>query len=92
MLYTEKNTGSQPNKVRVPNNCFNPLGAPNFCDHEGSRTFMYTDRGFQRINELPYDFSQGGYMEHSNDFKLPMLAIVSRSGDWGDFPSRLLKH
>jgi|SRR5215469_583034 len=82
MMYREKNTGRQRNTAIVANNCFNPLGAPNFCDHEGSRTFIFTGRGFRRINEMDYNFVQGGYFSHFTDFACPLLAIVSRNGDW----------
>lgn len=64
--------------------CFSSVFAPNFRDHEGSRTFIYTDDGFVPINRMPrrvYDRLLLQFYPQQL-FRAPFLAIVSRDGDW----------
>ena len=64
--------------------CFSSVFAPNFRDHEGSRTFIYTDDGFVPINQVPrrvYDRLLLQFYPQQL-FRAPFLAIVSRNGDW----------
>ena len=74
--------------------CFQPLGAPNFRDHDGSRTYMLTDQGFKRTNEINHQvmerlWCQNYTLDEKTGTSLiaplvqgPLIAIVSRDHEW----------
>ena len=78
-----RNIGTKSQTVMTANNCFNLLGAANFRDHEGCRSLILTDRGLRRVNQLHRTIRSGTCYEHlPTDFSNPLMAVVSRNGEW----------
>ena len=78
-----RNIGTKSQTVMTTNNCFNLLGAANFRDHEGCRTLILTDRGLRRVDQLHRTIRSGTCYEHlPTDFTTPLMAVVSRNGEW----------
>lgn len=78
-----RNIGTKSQTVMSANNCFNLLGAASFRDHEGCRTLILTDRGFRRVDQLHRTIRSGTCYEHlPTDFTTPLMAVVSRNGEW----------
>ena len=57
LFYDVENIGQAelPSSVEM---CLSILGAPNFRDHDGARTYILTDQGFKRRAELPQQVLQ----------------------------------
>ena len=90
--YDIKNIG---HKVisRATETCFQSLNAPNFRDHEGTRTMVMTTAGFKPMTQLrgqanrrrlisQFEPEKGGVMTKGGDVTGPLIALVSRDHQW----------
>jgi hypothetical protein len=72
--------------------CFSSLSAPDFRDHEGSRTLVMTDHGFQPMTKIQrhvnprlllQDLSETGDLSSTGlPATGPLIALVSRDHRW----------
>jgi formylglycine-generating enzyme required for sulfatase activity len=82
--------------------CFQPLWAPNFRDHDGSRTYMLTDKGFRSTNQINHRVMErfwcqqylvekppGGGYDGAPVLNGSMVALVSRDHQWAVSPSSI---
>ena len=87
LVYHFKNVGSESRKADV-SSCFQSMYAPSFRDHEGARTLILTEHGFQPVTALPRKPLNRAYLRlhfplsASSIAKAPFLAIVSRDHNW----------
>ena len=99
--YEAVNTGETT--VNAYQLCFQPTFAPNFRDHDGTRTWFNTDKGFVRrigmwhhINRRmwlqAYDIGETGAIGgEPHTLTGPLVATVSRDGEWVIAPA-ILSH
>jgi len=92
--YRIKNEG-QHEMPSATETCFVSLAAPNFRDHEGTRTFVSTSEGFKPIAEVrrpmiprwligDFVFGPDAAARPPSEPKVtgPLIAIVSRDAEW----------
>ena len=99
MDYELENVGAT--EVLAQEMCFPALGAPNFRDHDGTRTFIMTDDGFKRMTEVRLNTVDRLWCQ---DYPLaeqqaktvsgpvitgPLIATISRDGEWVIAPTSL---
>jgi formylglycine-generating enzyme required for sulfatase activity len=90
--YDIKNIG---HKVipRATETCFQSLSAPNFRDHEGTRTMVMTAAGFKPMTQLrgqanlrrlisQFEPQTGGVTTKAGEVTGPLIALVSRDHRW----------
>jgi formylglycine-generating enzyme required for sulfatase activity len=78
---------------RATETCFQSLSAPNFRDHEGTRTMVMTAGGFKPMTQLrgqanlrrlifQLEPDTGGISTSADEVSGPLIALVSRDHQW----------
>lgn len=101
--YELKNVGSMERPTHEM--CFQAHGAPNFRDHDGVRTFVATDQGFKPMVQARHNIDERQWLQdyapldkepaktaHGPVITGPLLATVSRDGQWVISPTSLSGH